>query len=178
MPTEQERQDAILSAMKAKDYRDDEITSSGAPKVPAINDRMKPGHDPVTGKERDALYALMLRPDEQADPGETELEADKPEPSNPADADAETSNSQPEPAPEPDEPEADPDEVLADALEADPERVNVTVTRAAMNPVLLYVFGVGQFSIPWGKPTAIPREALPALSDSDVQFTTSELEKE
>jgi hypothetical protein len=55
--------------------------------------------------------------------------------------------------------------------DAPTEYVSIVVTEAPMNPVLLYVHGVGRWSLPLnGEPQTLPREALSALDNANVLY--------
>lgn len=47
----------------------------------------------------------------------------------------------------------------------------ITITKAMSNPVVVYVAGRALCSIPIGKRTTVPVEALIALRESDAEFT-------
>jgi hypothetical protein len=51
------------------------------------------------------------------------------------------------------------------------EFVSIVVTDAPMNPVPLYVHGLGRWSLPInGEPQSLPREALSALDSANVLY--------
>lgn len=203
MTNQQKRAAAIMAAI-AHAYPKSELTGSGVPKVSAVNERMEPGFDAVTSEERDAAWARHTAPQDADTPAPAKTDADDPDqpeaaeqvtdpapgPQEGEESESVTDSEDTPPAAE-DAPSAAPDAAedttsvihsedpapSATELEAiDPasDFVLVTVTRASMSPVPLHVHGLGRFSLPHGKATRVPREALGALADSDVEFTTEE----
>jgi hypothetical protein len=151
MTHEQMRAAAIRVAVSTG-FSEAEMTAAGVPTVDALNKRVEAEYRPVTAKERDEAWAWR----QTSEPAQDE----------PA---------EPEPEPEA-EPEAEPAAIEFESATEWPEQgaVRILIEKAPMNPVPLYVHGIGRFSLTVGEEHDIPTEALDALRNSDVQFTEIE----
>ena len=82
-----------------------------------------------------------------------------------------TRKKKPEVAEVSDVPEIVPEPVFEDQPTGSQE---ITITKAAMNPILLHVHGVGVFTMRAGETVTLPIEAVSALAHTDgVEFTTT-----
>lgn len=158
------KQETLAEIVAKDDFAADERTSTGAPTTDAVNARMPEGSETVTATERNDAWAAyqeaLPAKDESTETGATSVDGTG-KPRDP---------SEPTPAQPPNIPQNDPEAEPEATSAPDSKKARIKVTRAFADPVPVTIHGVGSFSLPVGKETTVPREAIDALRDSDVQF--------